>query len=86
VLIHHAEQKYNEVGMVNTRRMLPGKITAVTQALSQRRWGEEPVSHLIANSDGTYFAVEIDENINVEKYDSKFNFITSFAISQVILF
>lgn len=65
---------------VKAKRGLGADISEMTRTVSSLRWGEPAKSHLIRNSDGTFFTVEIADNINIEKYDTSFNHISSFAI------
>lgn len=44
---------------------------------SLARWGNPQKSNLIVNSEGTFYTVEAADFINVEKYDSSFNLISS---------
>ncbi len=41
------------------------------------RWGSPEKSSLALNSDGTFYTVEAADFINIEKYDSSFNLISS---------
>ena len=69
VYFYSSEKEKTGIGFTEAKRERPAKITEVTRKDSQKRWGEPSKSNLIANDDGTYFAVEIDEHINIERYD-----------------
>lgn len=63
-------------------RRLSAEESVITKNETFDRWASPYSSHLIKNSDGTYFAVEISEHINIEAYDNSFNHISSFAIKK----
>ena len=63
-------------------RSLSADESVITKNETFMRWATPSSSHLIKNDDGTYFAVEISEHINIEAYDGSFNHISSFAIKK----
>ncbi len=67
---------------VGAWRALNAIDSAAQKESSFRRWAEPFTSYVIANSDNTFTAVEITENVNIETYDSKFKYINSFAIKK----
>lgn len=70
------------IASFDSGRHLDAKESVITKEETFDRWGKAANSHLIQNEDGTYTAVEIAEHINIEKYDSSFNHISSFAIAR----
>ena len=56
--------------------------SVITKDETTARWASTKKSHLIKNSDGTLTALEVGEHINLEKYDSDFNLLSSFAIKK----
>ena len=63
-------------------RILDTKGTVATKTASINRWGEEAPSNLVRNINGTFTAVEVSENVNLETYDADFNRISSVAIKK----
>ena len=66
----------------NSGRTLPAHNSVISHSDTFNRWGEPSKSYLTQNPDGTFTAVQVDENINIEKYDSAFNHLSSFAIKK----
>ena len=64
------------------QHILPAEESVITKDETFDRWGSPATSHLIKNDDGTYFTVEISEHVNIESYDSNFNYLSSFAIKK----
>lgn len=52
----------------------------ITKSETLARWGETAESHVVRNSDGTYTAVDVTENINLETYSADFSHKSSVAI------
>lgn len=63
-------------------RALSAQESVISHSETFNRWGEAASSYLTQNADGTFAAVEIDEHVNIETYDSAFNHISSFAIKK----
>lgn len=63
-------------------RTLGARQSDITKSETFARWGTPSSSYLVHNPDGTYTAVEVDEHINIESYDSSFNHLSSFAIKK----
>lgn len=61
---------------------LGGGNSVITKDETTARWASPRKSHIIENADGTLTVLEVGEHINLEKYDSNFNFISSFAIKK----
>ncbi len=70
------------IDAVDSIHKLPAQDSVINRDFTTERWGESEKSYLVQNSDGTLCAVEIDEHINLETYDSSFNHISSFAIAK----
>ena len=73
---------YGAVETKEAHRNLSAKETVITRDETFDRWRNPSTSHLVKNSDGTYSAVEIDEHINIETYDSELNHKTSYSIKK----
>ena len=54
----------------------------VTREETLRRWGMPKTSHVVKNNDGTYTAIDVAENINLETYGADFSHKGSFAIAK----
>lgn len=63
-----------------TQRKLSADESIITQYDTVVRWGSPQKSYLIKNSDGTYSAIEFSEQLNIETYDSDFNYVSSSKI------
>ena len=63
-----------------TYHMLPAEESVITADEITYRWGEEDTSFLTTLGDGTFAAVEISEQINIELYDSQFNHFSSYSV------
>ena len=54
----------------------------ITKSETFDRWGETAKSHVVKNNDGTYTAIDVTENINLETYNGDFSHKASFAIAK----
>ena len=63
-------------------RMLGAGLSEIFRSDTFYRWGDATKSNLAQNADGTFTAVEVDEHINIEVYDSSFRSIKSYAIKK----
>ena len=70
------------VTRVDSGRTLSAQDSVISHSDTFNRWGEPLKSYLAQNPDGTFTAVQIDEHINIETYDSSFNQLSSFAIKK----
>ena len=61
----------------SAQRQLGSSQLEATRDNALARWGSPEKSSLIANRDGTFYTVEAADFINIEKYDSSFNLISS---------
>ncbi len=68
--------------VTDAKRGLYATPSIITKDETVSRWASPRKSHLIENADGTLTVLEVDEHINLEKYDSNFNLISSFAIKK----
>lgn len=68
------------VTRIDSGRALGAQESVISHSETFNRWGSPASSYLTQNPDGTFTAVEIDEHINIETYDSSFNHLSSFAI------
>lgn len=70
------------VSFNSSGRTLGAKESIISHFETFNRWGTPSSSYLTQNPDGTFTAVQIDEHINIETYDSAFNHLSSFAIKK----
>ena len=70
------------VTRASSGRALAAQSSVISHSDTFNRWGQPLKSYLTQNPDGTFTAVQIDEHINIETYDSAFNHLSSFAIKK----
>lgn len=82
VNVYVGEKESSPFTVTDAKRELYASPSIITKDETTSRWASPRRSHLIENADGTLTVLEVDEHINLEKYDSNFNLISSFAIKK----
>ena len=77
--VHVTKSGYSapSVSKKSAQRQLGSSQLEATRDNALARWGSPEKSSLIPNSDGTFYTLEAADFINIEKYDSSFNLISS---------
>lgn len=79
-IFRQREEAKGEVTSTQTSRKLPAEESIIKKSDITDRWGKPEKSYLFQNSDGTYCAVEVSGDINIETYDSNFKSVSSSKI------